>query len=535
MKRAAIYVRVSTMRQAERDLSIPDQIAQCRAWCEQRGYAIAEIFSEPGASALDEDRPVFQEMIYKAKRADSPYDLVVVHSLSRFSRDTLHSELYVRELAKVGVALVSITQDVGQDSSGELVRKMLHMFDEHQSHETAKHVRRSMCENARQGYWNGSVPPYGYRLEVRERRGNKDKKVLVPHESEAVVVRMIFDLASGGSGRPMGVKNIAVHLNERSIDRRGHRWMTGSVHVILSTETYKGTHYFNKRDSRKRTPRPPSEWVAVRVPALVSEDTFNAVQGLLQGRNPKRMPPRVANGPTLLAGIARCASCGSALVQNTGKSGAYRYYSCSKRMKEGTLDCKGIRIRMDALDDIVVRQVAERVLEPLHLRELLEGYLRASASRTEEAQAKVARLRHQHKEAEAALARLLGLVEKGLMDADDSAFRERFVGQRLQRDELAKELSELQKRATDGEPVITAEKIAALGTLLRDRLYNGPGELRQAYTRLLLSEVAVSKQEIRITGSKSILARCVTATVSEDAPEVLSFVRKWRARQDSNP
>ncbi len=112
------------------------------------------------------------------------------------------------------------------------------------------------------------------------------------------------------------------------------------------------------------------------VPALVSEDTFNAVQGLLQGRNPKRMPPRVANGPTLLAGIARCASCGSALVQNTGKSGAYRYYCCSKRMKEGTLDCKGIRIRMDALDDIVVRQVAERVLEPLHLRELLEGYLR---------------------------------------------------------------------------------------------------------------------------------------------------------------
>ncbi len=52
MKRAAIYVRVSTMRQAERDLSIPDQITQCRAWCDQHGHEVVEVFAEPGASAL---------------------------------------------------------------------------------------------------------------------------------------------------------------------------------------------------------------------------------------------------------------------------------------------------------------------------------------------------------------------------------------------------------------------------------------------------------------------------------------------------
>jgi site-specific DNA recombinase len=110
---------------------------------------------------------------------------------------------------------------------------MLHVFDEHQSRETAKHVSRAMCENARQGFWNGSTPPYGYMLEVKERRGNKDKKVLVPNEAEAAVVRQIFELASGASGRPMGVKNIAVHLNDRGIRRKGHRWSTGSVHVAL--------------------------------------------------------------------------------------------------------------------------------------------------------------------------------------------------------------------------------------------------------------------------------------------------------------
>ena len=37
MTRAAIYARVSTARQAERDLSLPDQIAQCRAYASAKG------------------------------------------------------------------------------------------------------------------------------------------------------------------------------------------------------------------------------------------------------------------------------------------------------------------------------------------------------------------------------------------------------------------------------------------------------------------------------------------------------------------
>lgn len=95
MTRAAIYVRVSTARQAERDLSIPDQIVQYRTWRQRQDIEVVQVFSEPGASVLDEGRPVFQEMIHTAKRADKPFDLVIVHSLSRFSRDSLHSELYI--------------------------------------------------------------------------------------------------------------------------------------------------------------------------------------------------------------------------------------------------------------------------------------------------------------------------------------------------------------------------------------------------------------------------------------------------------
>ncbi len=535
MNRAVIYVRVSTSRQAERDLSLPDQIAQCRAYCDRKGWEIIEVFSEPGASALDDDRPVFQEMIYKAKRADRPFDFVVVHSLSRFSRDALHSEMYVRQLRKAGAQLVSITQDISDDTGGEFIRKVLNVFDEHQSRENAKHVHRAMCENARQGFWNGSRAPFGYRVETKERRGNKDKRVLVVNEAEAAVMRKMFAMAAGEEGRPVGVKAIASYFNERGITRRGRRFGTGTVHDLLSSTTYYGVHYFNRTDTRNGRPRPPSQWVAVAVPAIVPEEKFNAVRALMQSRDPKRMPPRVANGPTLLAGVIRCGYCGAAMIQNTGKGGRYRYYCCSRKMKQGITACRGIRMPMDRLDDIVVGEVAERVLEPARLAAMLEAYARTGAEREAGHRDRLAKLRHGHKEAEASLTRLLELVEKGLMDAEDPSLRERLIGMKVRRDELAKEAAELQRHLASGEPQITPEKVERLARLLHDKLHHGSPELRQAYTRLVMDEVTVKDEEICISGSKAVLARCASEGEIPSAPAVLSFVQEWRARRDSNP
>ncbi len=49
--RAALYLRVSTARQAEHDVSIPDQKRQGEAYCLARGYQLVETFVEPGAPA----------------------------------------------------------------------------------------------------------------------------------------------------------------------------------------------------------------------------------------------------------------------------------------------------------------------------------------------------------------------------------------------------------------------------------------------------------------------------------------------------
>jgi hypothetical protein len=49
-----------------------------------------------------------------------------------------------------------------------------------------------------------------------------------------------------------------------------------------------------------------------------------------------------------------------------------------------------------------------------------------------------------------------------------------------------------------------------------------------------MDEVRVTDEEIRISGSKSVLARCTAQGVAEPVPKVLSFVQEWRAREDSN-
>ena len=332
----------------------------------------------------------------------------------------------------------------------------------------------------------------------------------------------------------MGVKAIAAYLNERGILRRGRRFSTGGVHDILTSTTYCGQHYFNQRDSRIGRPRPPSEWVPLAVPAIIDERAFNTVRALLQSRAPKRVAPRIVNGPTLLAGIARCGHCGAALILNTGKGGQYRYYCCSRRLKEGQLACKGLRMPMDRLDGIVIGEVTKRILDPDRLKGLLEEYLCTAIQREDRSREQLRQLRQAHKEAEVGIARLLELVEKGLMDAEDPGLRERLVALRFRRDELAKELADLNRRLAMADPVLTPAKVERLALLLGEKLHHGPPDLRQAYARLVLSEVRVNDQEICIRGSKAVLARSAAEGLAETTPAVLSFVREWRPRQDSN-
>lgn len=115
--RVVSYLRVSTGRQAESDLSIPDQRRQIERYCAARGWTIVEDYVEPGSSATDDRRPAFQQMIDAALVRPPAFSTILVHSFSRFFRDQFQFERYVRKFAKNGVQVISITQDLGDKQS----------------------------------------------------------------------------------------------------------------------------------------------------------------------------------------------------------------------------------------------------------------------------------------------------------------------------------------------------------------------------------------------------------------------------------
>ena len=73
-----------------------------------------------------------------------------------------------------------------------MMRQIMALFDEYQSKENAKHVMRALKESARQGFWNGSFPPIGYRTVAAEQRGAKTKKKLEIEPLHADTVRLIY-------------------------------------------------------------------------------------------------------------------------------------------------------------------------------------------------------------------------------------------------------------------------------------------------------------------------------------------------------
>ena len=166
-ERAALYARVSTGRQAERDLSIPDQKRQLQAYCAAKGWRVAHTYVEAGASAQDDRRPVFQDMITQALAKPRPFGVVVVLTTSRFFRDATQARLYKHRLAKAGVRVVAVHQEVSDDPMGSFVEGVFELIDQYESDINGFHTLRAMQENARQGYYNGSRPKYGF-MAVRE-------------------------------------------------------------------------------------------------------------------------------------------------------------------------------------------------------------------------------------------------------------------------------------------------------------------------------------------------------------------------------
>ncbi|SHE79052.1 Recombinase [Litoreibacter ascidiaceicola] len=284
---AVLYARVSTGRQAEKDLSIPDQFLKMHGYCSANGLECIREFSD-AYTGTSFDRPGLHEMRELIQANPGVISVVLVHSFSRLGRDSVEFELFRRELQRLGVKLISITQDVGDTAGASIFRKIINLMDEQFSLETSKHVIRSMGENARQGFWNGGTPPFGYRAVEAGHRGQTVKKKLAVHPAEAEDVRLIYNLYLEGDGKngPMGIKKIACYLNENTFSRRGGaKWTTGQVHLVLHDTVYIGEFIFRKGKAA-------DDQIIVEVPAIIDAELFEQVQQRLKRNNPRLTFPK---------------------------------------------------------------------------------------------------------------------------------------------------------------------------------------------------------------------------------------------------
>lgn len=539
--RACAYLRVSTGRQAESDLSIPDQRKQTAQFCAAKGWALLGDFVEPGASATDDARPEFQRMIERCLDDDHPFDVIVVHSYSRFFRDSFSLEMYVRKLAKAGVRLISITQELGDDPAQIMMRQVIALFDEYQSRENSKHVLRAMKENARQGFYNGARVPLGYTVEACETRGERVKKRLVEDPVEAETVRQIFRLYRFGDGTsgPLGVKAITTWLNEKGYRTRlGARFGVATVHGILTNPVYIGEWTFNRMEARTRAVKPASEHIRIEVPALIPRAEFETVAATLKAHNPRVTPAREVTGPILLTGLATCAHCGAAMTLRTGtsKSGrVHRYYACSTHGRQGKAGCQGRSVPMHKLDELVTDHLTSALLQPARLRETIASLWTGRVAKQAEVDGRIGALRAEVSTAEEKLRRLYQLVEDGVTDLDDM-LKERLAALKADRDRAKTALDRI--HAAERPPAtIAPELIEEFGTLMRRNISEGTIPFRKAWLRSIVDRIEVDTNAIRIIGDKANLEQVIAATNAGSLrePGVRSSVRKWRDLRESNP
>ena len=534
--KAFCYARVSVDEEDGNNASISSQRDAIIAYAEREGIEIVGFFEDVGVSGTKLQRREFDRMIAEATGPDRPVHYIIVSALSRFARRLLTQVMAEHKLASAGVQLVSLTETFGNDANGKMMRNMVAIINEKYAYDASVFTRRDRRTNARNGYYNGGQVPFGYESRTVHVDGTKERKKLVIVEEEAEVVRLIYRLARVGlAGQPMGTRSIAAWLNTHGYTLRGRPFFHSALDGILTRPHYLGAYPDKTADDDGRPPE-VEDWIWVECPRIIEPEEASEVAALRAKAAPAKTPPRVTNGPTLLTGLAVCgmADCGKGLTIRTGKSGQYAYYGCSAKANAGAQRCGCKSIPQEKLDSLVLDEVVARILEPERLRELLSGVLEVSNEADARRKKELEQARAQRNQCQAAINRLLELVETGMMSPKDPELAKRMALQRSRVAALDTTIDSLERQLARGATRITPEVVDRFGDTLKQALLEGEPPFRKAYVRMLVQQVALTNDEIRITGSKLALEHALARSSTGKAPVVPSFDREWCPGEDSN-
>lgn len=116
MKRAALYLRVSTL-----DQNPETQGHDLRQLAAQRGFDVIEEYVDRGFSGARVKRPALERMLADAARGR--FNVIVVWACDRMARSTRHFLEVLDELGRLGVEFVSFRENL--DTGGALGRAIL--------------------------------------------------------------------------------------------------------------------------------------------------------------------------------------------------------------------------------------------------------------------------------------------------------------------------------------------------------------------------------------------------------------------------
>lgn len=312
------------------------------------------------------DRP---EILKLLRKIENPkIKVVAVVEPQRLTRGDLEDIGRMMKLLKHTHTLVATPQriyDLTDDYDFDAFERELKRGNDYLEY-TKKILNRGRLLSVSQGYFIGSIPPYGYE-KTFVMDGKRKRPTLAEKSEEADTVRMIFDLYVN---KDYGTTNICNILEELHIKPpKGKYWSPYAVNDMLSNIHYIGKVKWNWRktvlvveDSEIIKTRPKAKDGDYLVydgkhPAIVSEELFQAAQEK-RGRTSRQKASTELRNP--FAGLLFCR-CGRAMSLRFYKDKLGKERSAPRLLCDGQTRCRIGSCRYSEIVDRVCNALEKHI------------------------------------------------------------------------------------------------------------------------------------------------------------------------------
>jgi DNA invertase Pin-like site-specific DNA recombinase len=296
---AAIYARKSTEQSgvADEQKSVTRQIDHARAYATRKGWIVAEdhVYVDDGISGAEfANRPGFLRLM-NALKPRAPFQVLVMSEESRLGREAIETAYALKQLVTAGVRVFFYLEDRERtlDSPTDKIMMSLTAFaDELEREKARQRTYDAMLRKARAGHVTGGRV-FGYdNIEIAGGNGKRSHVERRVNDTEAAVVRRVFELSAAGYGMKAIAKllNADEALSPRAQQGRSQSWAPTSVREVLFRDLYRGCIAWNRTRKRnkwgvhRQAARPAADWLDVPAPQLriVSEELWQAAHARLE-------------------------------------------------------------------------------------------------------------------------------------------------------------------------------------------------------------------------------------------------------------